>query len=299
MKRRRLLYGLGLATVGSSATALTGATLSNTVSPAADFRVKVDAGLLVEAGAMFEERSIGLGETKSGVYKFSDPYSDSDGEPVFFTQDSDFAFEGTDSDFRGLIQDTKQDAAGADGERYAEFIVNDTEATNEALEFAATIPYTKGSYHVYFRDAIKVTNKTGGQTTIRFAFEDGGNLGYGEDVGDGEVLSKNQLKELIKIKKIGSSPVPSFEQTIPDNTLAGNGIRISPTPDGADPSPGMELEQGQTEHVAIGFEITSGSHPRSEGTGLQSALEAYTTNPANDETTLDLLDTLYIGAKPA
>jgi hypothetical protein len=111
MKRRRLLYGLGLATVGSSATALTGATLSNTVSPAADFRVKVDAGLLVEAGVMFEERDIGPEETKAGQGK-NNFYSDSDGKKVFFTQDSNFSLEGTDAAFQSGIEAIQSDTTG-------------------------------------------------------------------------------------------------------------------------------------------------------------------------------------------
>jgi hypothetical protein len=43
------MIGLGVLATGSGATALTGATLSNTVSPTADFRVNVDPeGLVVE-----------------------------------------------------------------------------------------------------------------------------------------------------------------------------------------------------------------------------------------------------------
>lgn len=48
------MIGLGVLATGSGATALTGATLSNTVSPTADFRVNVDANdLVVRRGANF------------------------------------------------------------------------------------------------------------------------------------------------------------------------------------------------------------------------------------------------------
>jgi hypothetical protein len=293
MKRRRLLYGLGLATVGSSATALTGATLSNTVSPAADFRVKVDAGLLVEAGDMFESRSIGPGETKMG----SSSYVDSAGKKVFFTQDIDFPFNGTETEFREQTKDI--DSLDAEeGERYAEFIVNDASAINEALEFAGSIPYTKGSYTVYFRDAIQVTNQTGGKVTLGVTFEDGNESGYGEDVGGGDshTLTEDQLKELIKIK---ATSTPAMENVPPNNSMTFDGIRISPAPGKSVPQNGMQVNQGRTVHVHIGFDVVSEFNPRNENTGLQSAIEGYTTDPANDETTLDLLDTLYIGAIPA
>jgi len=291
MNRRRLLYGLGLATVGSSATALTGATLSNTVSPAADFRVKVDAGLLVEAGVMFESRSISSGETKAGRGQ-NNFYDDSEGNKVYFTHDSSFSFEGTDEEFRSGIQSTKQDAFDTTGENYAEFIVNDTTAINEALQFAATIPYAKGTYSVYFRDAIQVTNQTGGQTTIGVTFEDGNDSGYGGDVGDGQTLTNDQLKQLIKVKTTTPPTTPAGEQSISNGTMVGSGTRISPAPGESVPQAGMQLEQGETGHVHIGFEI------RFDDPDLQDALEAYTTDPANDETTLDLLDTLYIGVIP-
>ena len=47
------MLGLGVLATGSGAAALTGATLSNTVSPTADFRVNVEGGLVVEKGASF------------------------------------------------------------------------------------------------------------------------------------------------------------------------------------------------------------------------------------------------------
>ena len=58
MRRRNLMIGLGVLATGSGATALTGATLSNTVSPTADFRVNVDAAdLVVKRGQNFSDGS--------------------------------------------------------------------------------------------------------------------------------------------------------------------------------------------------------------------------------------------------
>lgn len=53
MKRRNLIYGIGLLAMGSGAAALSGATLSNTVNPTADFRVNVEGGLSVAKGTSF------------------------------------------------------------------------------------------------------------------------------------------------------------------------------------------------------------------------------------------------------
>lgn len=294
MKRRRLLYGLGLATVGSSATALTGATLSNTVSPAADFRVNVDAGLLVEAGYFFRrqtttgEQIVPQGETQAG--QTGNFYFDTDNNYVFFTHDNTFSFEGTDSEFRAGIQSVKQDASEVSGDgNYPEFIVNDIDAINGALQFAATIPYAKGRYAVYFRDAIKVTNQTGGQADIGVRFEDGGTSGYGEDVGSNGVLTKDQVKELIQIK---ATLAPAYDTPLGDNIYSRS--KISPAaPNESTTSSAYTLDQGDTAHLHVGFDI-----PFFDTTGLQDALEAYTTDPANDETTLDFLDTLYIGVVP-
>ena len=49
MKRRNVLYGLGLAGLASSVTALTGATLAETVTPTAEFRVNVEPDFFVRA----------------------------------------------------------------------------------------------------------------------------------------------------------------------------------------------------------------------------------------------------------
>lgn len=69
------------------------------------------------------------------------------------------------------------------------FIINDTDATNQSLQLAARVPYEQGSYDVYFRDAIQVTNQTDGRTTVGIAFDDGDDSGYGEDVGGSNILT--------------------------------------------------------------------------------------------------------------
>ena len=58
------MIGLGVVTIGSATTALTGATLSNTVSPTADFRINVEGGLVVRAGSNFPDT---VGNTNSGI----------------------------------------------------------------------------------------------------------------------------------------------------------------------------------------------------------------------------------------
>jgi hypothetical protein len=257
--------------------------------------VNVNGGLLVEAGYFFRrqtttgEQIVPQGETQAG--QTGNFYFDTDDNYVYFTHDDTFSFEATDSEFRAGIQSEKQDAYETNGGNYPEFIVNDIDAINGALRFAATIPYAKGRYAVYFRDAIKVTNQTGGQADIGVRFEDGGTSGYGDDVGSNGVLTKDQVKELIQIK---ATLTPTYENPLGDQIRQR--AKLSPAAPGEDtPSSAYTLDQGDTAHLHVGFDIPFGSF---DATGLGDALEAYTTDPANDETTLDFLDTLYIGVVP-
>ncbi|MDR9446016.1 MAG: hypothetical protein RI544_07820, partial [Haloquadratum sp.] len=57
MKRRNLIYGMGLLAMGSGAAALSGAALSNTVNPFARFNINVEGGLLVTRGLSFDGSS--------------------------------------------------------------------------------------------------------------------------------------------------------------------------------------------------------------------------------------------------
>ena len=66
MKRRNLMIGLGILATGSGAATLSGAALSNTVSPTADFRINVEGGLVVRAGSNFPD-SINSSETGVGT----------------------------------------------------------------------------------------------------------------------------------------------------------------------------------------------------------------------------------------
>jgi len=71
------MVGLGVLATGSGAAALTGATLSNTVSPTADFRVNVDtADLIVKRGPSFgsgdQSVSTGLGDNPDGSATYVD-----------------------------------------------------------------------------------------------------------------------------------------------------------------------------------------------------------------------------------
>jgi hypothetical protein len=101
--------------------------------------------------------------------------------------------------------------------------------------------------------------------------------------------------ELIKIKTSASPTTPASGQSISDGMMVTSGTRISPAPGESVPAEGMELEQGETGHVHVGFEIPPNNIARNENTGVRSALEDYTTNPDNRATTLDILDKLYVG----
>jgi hypothetical protein len=84
------MIGLGVLATGSGATALTGATLSNTVSPTADFRVNVDTqDLIVKRGPNFgsgnQDISNGLGDIPDSSVTYVDAAASSglDGETTF------------------------------------------------------------------------------------------------------------------------------------------------------------------------------------------------------------------------
>lgn len=81
MKRRRLLLGLGTVAVGSASAALTGATLSNTVSPTADFRVSVDSGTEVKAATAnptYDSRGKGFSNLHSDSTQLSGAFPSPD-----------------------------------------------------------------------------------------------------------------------------------------------------------------------------------------------------------------------------
>jgi hypothetical protein len=92
MKRRNLIYGMGLLAMGSGAAALSGATLTNTVNPFAQFNINVEGGLLVTRGSSFPDsgtNSISSGVGNASTVDFVDAGGDTDDNTVAGTLNFD------------------------------------------------------------------------------------------------------------------------------------------------------------------------------------------------------------------
>jgi hypothetical protein len=148
------MIGLGVLATGSGAAALTGATLSNTVSPTADFRVNVEGGLVVEKGGSFPP-SDGSSDVSSGFG------GSADNSNVKFINSSN-----SDSQVFGDLDGETSFAAVADDEQ------------NGALNIGIAIPFgnipdTDGSNKSFeFPDLLKITNNAPENTDVAVAFGD-------------------------------------------------------------------------------------------------------------------------------
>ena len=123
MRRRNLMIGLGVLATGSGAAALTGATLSNTVSPSADFRVNVDTpDLEVVRGPAFgnSDQTVTITDNQNVVDDATATYFDG----------------GSPEESSGAGASSALD--NADG-----FAAAATTGTNGDLNFGITIPFDK------------------------------------------------------------------------------------------------------------------------------------------------------------
>ena len=153
------MYGMGLLAMGSSGAALSGATLSNTVNPTADFRVNVEGGLEVAKGTNFPASP----GTNADV-------SASNGDNT----DVDFITSGsTDSTVFDELSDDSPFTAVADTE------------TNGALHVGVAFPFSQipddsgGSSAASFEfpDLLEVTNNNLTDTNVAIT--------YGDTITDG------------------------------------------------------------------------------------------------------------------
>ena len=154
MRRRNLMIGLGVLATGSGAAALTGASLANTVSPAADFRVNVDsADLVVERGPANYDgtETLSDGSNGGGLY-----------------------IDGAASN---ALDDVRDLAVAANS------------GTNDNLDFGTIIPSAsipgdsgEADLTVAFPEALKITNTTDNAIPVGITYgdtvsQDGGNTG--------------------------------------------------------------------------------------------------------------------------
>jgi hypothetical protein len=210
------MIGLGVLATGSGAAALTGATLSNTVNPTADFRVNVQGDNLVI------ERHVN---------------STFDGNTNVDTT-------GNDISSSTLVY---EDGGGSTLNDSADFAAAANKQANGNLEFGVLVPYdeiptsdsktgTSGSVTYRFPHLLQVTNNSGGTANIVVRYDDqsgGGsanNNGYvtsdDNDIdGDGTFVSASGSGTELSYDEVASI----FEISAQDGGNDDAWTRISPT----------------------------------------------------------------------
>jgi hypothetical protein len=238
------MIGLGVLATGSGATALTGATLSNTVSPTADFRVNVDPeGLVVEKNSTQSFDGTVVGTAGSGFVPAGLAYHDS--------------------------ADTSLDD-------FTDFAAVANDGVNGDLEFGVLVPFdqipTSSDSQVSFKfpDLLQVTNSDGSDQNVVIRYDDatdGSNastFGYvTEDESDldsdGSFVSADGTNAALSFDEVAS--IFSFEVA---GTLDGNSVTSTISPKGANtagnsnqlPEVAASIDAGGTTNISVNVNIS-------------------------------------------
>jgi hypothetical protein len=177
MKRRNVLYGLGLAGLASSVTALTGATLAETVTPTAEFRVNVEPDFFVRAARSTDTVGGMVGSFPDDESTTTQTFG---GESIAYTIDTSLTADGTAATF---------------GSNDPFVIANDE--VNNNLTLALSIPLAETTYR--FENLLFVQNGGGfNVTSDRIAMQfvrdvtstATADIGFGADVADADRRSR-------------------------------------------------------------------------------------------------------------
>jgi hypothetical protein len=282
MKRRNLIYGMGLLAMGSGAAALSGATLTNTVNPFARFNINVEGGLLVTRGLSFPDS--GTNSTSSGV---------DDAGTVDFVD-----VEGVDTDSN--VADT------LDFDQQA-FEVAADEGENADLSIALAVPYgslTAGESYT-FPNLLQITNNANSSKDVAIEFDDGEGgtvedndthgfaTGTQEDLdGSGSAvsavnasggsgptrLSFDEVASLFQFKAGGTAISP------PGNTSAGNSNQ--------DATDSVAIASGATQQVSLTVDLD---------TLIKNKLDTIVSenNLSVDSGKFALVEDIYVGTSSA
>ena len=282
------MIGLGVLATGSGATALTGATLSNTVSPTADFRVNVEApGLTVKRGRANYD---GTATTQSGT--------DGDGKYI----------DGAAS--TALDSETTLSVASND-------------STNGELDFGVLVPFddipdsngrtsqTNTSFNASFPQAIALENQSGGQLTVGIQYGDtlngsggvdtSGTVGYadsadrigraGTDVTE-DFISADGGPAALSFDEVASI----FDFSVSDGTV---GHEISPVGDNAnrgnvnqESGSGVIIEDTESVDIEFGLSISE-----TIGTKIADFVERNTLDENGGA--FALIDEIFVGETTA
>ena len=251
MQRRKFTFGLGVLATGSAAASLTGATLSNTVSPTADFRVNVDGGLVVEKGASFPA-SDGSTTVSSG---FGGTPDNSDVEFINSTNSDSTVFNDLDG--------KTSFAAVADDEQ------------NGALHIGIAIPFgnipdTNGSAKSFeFPELLRVRNNSSESKNLAVAFGDGITGTNGTDADASTTSADNGFAE-------------ETEGNLTNPAVSATGSDSNPTQLSYD-------EVAEMFQFTTGGDVAAAiSPPGSSTPGNTNQKEARSFNFTNDPGTIDL-----------
>ena len=319
MDRRRLLWGLGAACLGSSATALTGATLSNTVRPASDFRISVVSDLV----AYPVTTNMNIGGTSGNTT--GDGVNTEDFYAVKFVAVPDLDENGTDEYFdESSHANVGIDNFNLDLNQYGVLFENDKNRNNDAEPFvvAVSIPLdidainwddrggvSRGQFEFQRWLGIKNTANFSQEVWLEFLGEGDtqADNGYGSDVnghtqtpsalspgavGGDDTLAANQVAELFEF-------YVERQEDANGASVSGNHDKtLSPPGTGATPQEAanrVTLDPGGAVMLGLRVDLTrSQTFTNDAEDRLNTVAEAKQLLSAGG--TIDLLDTLFIKA---
>ena len=228
MKRRRLLLGLGTVAVGSAAAALTGATLSNTVSPTADFRVSVDSGTEVKAATAnptYDSRGDGFdnlhstSKTLSGA--FPSTKNDIANNPTFEPGNNEIPVEGLGRqvDFSYILSETPAEQVGFGTGGGVGRLIAANAKTNDELEVAMNVDLPSTDETFEAPTAIAITNTGSASKDYAISYT------YGPDV-DANGVTEADVAQLYQFVDVDPQDNTNETQLSPTQSTPGNTLTI-------------------------------------------------------------------------
>ena len=225
MKRRRLLLGLGTVAVGSAAAALTGATLSNTVSPTADFRVSVDSGTEVKAATAnptYDSRGDGFSNLHSDSTTLSGAFPSPDNtdiatNPTFEPGNNEIPVEGLGRrvDFSYTLSETPAQGVGfGTGGGVGRQIAANAKK-NDELEVAMNVDLPSTDETFEAPTAIAITNTGSASKDYAISYT------YGPDV-DANGVTEADVAQLYQFVDVDPQENSNETQLSPTQSTPGN-----------------------------------------------------------------------------
>jgi hypothetical protein len=283
MKRRNLIYGMGLLAMGSGAAALSGATLTNTVNPFARFNINVEGGLLVTRGLSFD--GTGTNTTSSGV---------DDATNVDFVEVAD---DATDTAVANTL-DFDQQA----------FEVAADEGENADLSIALAVPFgsLSGGESYTFPNLLQIQNNANSSKDVAIEFDDGqgGTVADNDDHGfatgtQADLDGSGSAVSAVNASG-GSGPTRlSFDEVASLFQFKAGATAISPPGSGTtagntnqDATSSVAIASGATQQVSLTVDLAS---------GIKTKLDAIVSenNLSVDSGQFALVEDIYVGTSSA